>query len=127
QVPLPRIGLGRFVVVGRNAQQARAAARRAYRRWYESFTFLSSLMGVSHRHSRPPEFDAIAEDGRAFAGAPEAAAEYVKRQLAESGANYFVGQFAFGNLTLEETLRSVGLFASEVMPILESVARLAPA
>ena len=116
---LPKIGLGRFVVVGRNANDARAAARRAYRRWYESFTFLSSLMGVSHRHSRPPEFDAIAEDGRAFAGDPEGVAGYVRAQLAEAGANYFVGQFAFGNLTQEETLRSIALFAGEVMTMLE--------
>jgi len=117
--PLPKIGLGRFVVVGRNANDARAAARRAYKRWYESFTFLSSLMGVSHRHSRPPEFDAIAEDGRAFAGDPEGVAGYVRAQLAESGASYFVGQFAFGNLTLEETLRSIALFSGEVMTMLE--------
>jgi len=72
---------------------------------------------------RPPEFDAIAEDGRAFAGAPEGAAEYVQKQLAATGANYFVGQFAFGNLTQEETLHSIGLFANEVMTML----RRAPA
>jgi alkanesulfonate monooxygenase SsuD/methylene tetrahydromethanopterin reductase-like flavin-dependent oxidoreductase (luciferase family) len=116
---LPRLGLGRFVVVGKNASEARAVARRAYRSWHESFTYLSSRMGFGHRHSRPPEFDAIAEDGRAFAGDPEGVAGYVRAQLAESGANYFVGQFAFGNLTLDETLRSVGLFAGEVMAMLE--------
>jgi alkanesulfonate monooxygenase SsuD/methylene tetrahydromethanopterin reductase-like flavin-dependent oxidoreductase (luciferase family) len=116
--PLPKIGLGRFVVVGKNANEARAAGRRAYKRWYESFTFLSSLMGISHRHSRPPEFDAIAEDGRAFAGTPEGVAEYVERQMTESAANYFVGQFAFGNLTQEETLRSIALFSDEVMTML---------
>ena len=128
EAPLPRIGLGRFVVVGNNAKDARAAARRAYKRWYESFTFLSSLMGVSHRHSRPPEFDAIAEDGRAFAGDPEGAAGYVRAQLAEAGANYFVGQFAFGNLTQEETLRSIALFAGEVTTLLERApARVASA
>ncbi len=121
--PLPKIGLGRFVVVGKSAGEARAAARRAYKRWYESFSFLSSLMGFGHRHSRPAEFDAIAEDGRAFAGAPEGAAEYVQKQLAATGANYFVGQFAFGNLTQEETLHSIGLFANEVMTML----RRAPA
>ncbi len=117
--PLPKIGLGRFVVVGKSAGEARAAARRAYKRWHESFTFLSSLMGVGHRHSRPPEFDAIAADGRAFAGTPEDAAEYVQKQLAESGANYFVGQFAFGNLTQDETLRSIALFSDEVMTMLK--------
>ncbi len=119
EAPLPKIGLGRFVVVGKNANEARAAARRAYKRWYESFTFLASLMGFGMRHARPPEFDAIAEDGRAFAGTPESVAEYVERQMSESAANYFVGQFAFGNLTQEETLRSIGLFASEVMPMLK--------
>ena len=128
KAPLPKIGLGRFVVVGKNANEARAAARRAYKRWYESFTFLSSLMGVSHRHSRSPEFDAIAEDGRAFAGDPEGVAEYVRTQLAEAGANYFVGQFAFGNLTQEETLRSIALFSEEVMTMLERApARVASA
>ncbi len=125
--PLPKVGLGRFIVVGKNANETRAVARRAYRRWHESFTFLSSLMGVSHRHSRPPEFDAIAEDGRAFAGTPDESAEYVQRQLAESGANYFVGQFAFGNLSLEETLSSIALFSEEVMTMLKRAARLAPA
>ena len=58
------------------------------------------------------------EDGRAFAGTPDAVAEFVQKQTAEAGANYFVGQFAFGDLALEETLRSVGLFAEEVMPML---------
>ena len=111
--------------MGKNAGDARAAARRAYKRWYESFTFLSSLLGVSHRHSRPPEFEAIAEDGRAFAGDPQGVAGYVRAQLEEAGANYFVGQFAFGNLSLEETLRSIGLFADEVMPMLKHAARLA--
>ena len=124
--PLPKIGLGRFIVVGKNAAETRAVARRAYCRWHENFTYLSSRMGFAHRHSRPPEFDAIAEDGRAFAGTPEDAAEYVQAQLAESGANYFVGQFAFGNLTLEETLRSIALFSDEVMTMLKRAARLAP-
>ena len=119
EAPLPKIGIGRFVFVARSAGEALSTARRAYRRWHESFVFLSRLMGWEHKHPRPPEFDAIAEDGRAFAGTPEAAAEYVQAQMRDSGANYFVGQFAFGDLTQEETLRSIGLFAEEVMPMLQ--------
>jgi alkanesulfonate monooxygenase SsuD/methylene tetrahydromethanopterin reductase-like flavin-dependent oxidoreductase (luciferase family) len=116
---LPRIGLARLVHVDRSAEAARATAARAYRRWHASFTYLSSLMGFRHLRERPAEFDAIVEDGRAFAGTPESVAEFVHRQTAEAGANYFVGQFAFGDLTLEEALRSVRLFAEEVMPMLK--------
>ena len=126
--PLPRIGLARLIYADRNAADARATAGRAYRRWHASFNYLSSLMGFKHLRPRPPEFDAIVEDGRAFAGTPESVAEYVHKQMNEAGANYFVGQFAFGDLTLEETLRSVGLFAGEVMPMLaRAPARVASA
>jgi hypothetical protein len=41
--------------------------------------------------------------------------------MTEAGAGYFVGQFAFGDLTLAETSRSVELFAKEVMPALRDV------
>jgi hypothetical protein len=33
-----------------------------------------------------------------------------------------VGQFAFGDLTLAESLRSIGLFANDVMPALRNKA-----
>jgi hypothetical protein len=46
--------------------------------------------------------------------------------LALTGANYFAGAFAFGNLTTEQTLRSLRLFAEEVMPHLQTMER-APA
>ena len=118
EAPLPKIGIGRFVFVARSTGEALGVARRAYRRWHESFVYLSSLMGWRHKHPRPPEFDAIAEDGRACAGTPEAVAEYVQKQMSESGANYFVGQFAFGDLSQEETLRSIALFSGEVIPML---------
>src|SRR3989454_1106803 len=103
EAPLPRIGLGRFIVVGKNAGDARAAARRAYKRWYESFTFLSSLLGVSHRHSRPPEFEAIAEDGRAFAGDPEGVAGYVDRKSTRLNSSHLVISYAVFCLKKKKT------------------------
>ena len=47
---------------------------------------------------------------------PATVADVLSRQIAESSTNYLVGQFAFGDLSLEEMLRSVKLFAAEVMP-----------
>lgn len=49
-------------------------------------------------------------------GSPQTIRKYVERYCAESGANYFVGSFQWGNLTHEEATRSLGYFASEVMP-----------
>jgi len=115
---LPRMGLGRFIYVAADRDQALAVARRAYRRWHQSFVYLSSRMGWSHRHSRPPEWDPIAADGRAIAGTPEEVADKVSAQMAEAGGNYLVGQFAFGNMTHDEALSSVRLFAREVAPML---------
>jgi hypothetical protein len=45
--------------------------------------------------------------------------DFLASQLAETGCNYVVGQFAFGDLTRDECLRSIGLFASEIMPALQ--------
>jgi len=34
----------------------------------------------------------------------------------EAGANYFVAQFSFGDLSHEEVLQSASIFAREVLP-----------
>jgi len=65
---------------------------------------------------RPPTFDGIIDIGTGIAGSPATVAEVLSRQLDQSGSNYLVGQFAFGDLTLDEMLHSVELFAAKVMP-----------
>ena len=40
----------------------------------------------------------------------------IKAQMEEAGTNYFVGQFAFGDLTLTEVLRTVDLFTARSCP-----------
>jgi hypothetical protein len=71
----------------------------------------------------PPEIDGQLADGRAIATTPAKALASLRTQLAESGANYLVLRFAFGDLALSESLRSLELFQRHVMPGLrESVA-----
>jgi len=41
---------------------------------------------------------------------------YLKRYAVETGANYFVGSFHWGDLSHKEACRSLELFASEAMP-----------
>ena len=53
--------------------------------------------------------------GVALAGTPAAVREYMDEYL-ETGANYFVASFQWGDIAHEQAMRSVELFASEVMP-----------
>jgi alkanesulfonate monooxygenase SsuD/methylene tetrahydromethanopterin reductase-like flavin-dependent oxidoreductase (luciferase family) len=68
---------------------------------------------------RPPEFDQIRDGGRGIAGSPETVIRMIKSQMEEAGTNYFVGQFAFGDLTPGEVTRTIELFTREVMPALQ--------
>src|SRR6266705_1269143 len=108
---LPLMGLGRFVVVADTDAAARAIARRAYPRWHDSFTFLHRKHGRLNVHPRPPTFDGLAEAGQGVAGAPATVAAFLRRELAKTGSNYCVCQFAFGDLSQAEILRSIELFA----------------
>lgn len=49
-------------------------------------------------------------------GSPRTVRDYLERYCADSGANYFVGSFHWGNLTHEEASRSLRYFTEEVMP-----------
>lgn len=124
EAPAPRIGIGRFVVVAEERARAQDIGRRAYARWFESFTFASRRHGLPLGHARPPEFDAMAELGRAVAGTPEDVAAFAERELLAAGADYFVGQFVFGDMRLDEARSSVELFVDRVMPGLRGLAGL---
>jgi alkanesulfonate monooxygenase SsuD/methylene tetrahydromethanopterin reductase-like flavin-dependent oxidoreductase (luciferase family) len=113
---MPKLGLGRFIVVARDDAEAVRLARRAYPVWHASFTHLPRLVGRGQNHPRPPDFDTLAERGQGIAGSPATVTQFLSSQLADTGCNYVVGQFAFGDLTLEECLQSIALFTSDVMP-----------
>ena len=119
--PLPKIGLGRFIVVAETDAQAMRLASRAYVPWHQSFTHLPRLLGRAQAHPRPAQFEALMARGQGIAGSPATVRDCLASQLAETGCNYVVGQFAFGDMTLDECLRSIGLFAAEVMPALRTM------
>ena len=113
---LPKIGIGRFVVVADDDATALRIAHRAYPVWHRSFNHLFRLRGSSPRHQRPPDFDGVLASGQGIAGSPDTVRKFLESQLATAGANYFIGQFAFGDISLDEALRSVALFSENVTP-----------
>ena len=115
----PKFGMTRYMVLADNEAEALDIARRAYRMWHASFHMLW------RKHNQlptnvvdPPEIDDQIADGRAVVGTPGKVRDILKAQLAESGANYMVCRFAFGDLSLAESLRSLDLFSRDVMPAL---------
>jgi alkanesulfonate monooxygenase SsuD/methylene tetrahydromethanopterin reductase-like flavin-dependent oxidoreductase (luciferase family) len=118
---MPKFGLGRMLVVADTDAEALRLAERAYPMWHDSFNFLFKIYGRKPMHPRPPKFSGIMADGRGLCGSPATVTEIIRKQMAEAGADYFVGQFAFGDLTLAETKHSIELFARECMPALRNM------
>ena len=116
---MPKIGISRFIVIAESDQEALSVARRAYTIWRRSFYHLYQLRGGAPAHPRPWNFDELIETGQAIAGTPERATAFLQSELTGSTATYIVGQFAFGDLSLVESLRSVELFTRYVVPTLE--------
>jgi alkanesulfonate monooxygenase SsuD/methylene tetrahydromethanopterin reductase-like flavin-dependent oxidoreductase (luciferase family) len=120
----PKMGVVRFIVVADSDAKAMTIARRAYLRWRASFTYLSELNGtLPESPLRVESFDALIGQGQAIAGSPETVRNFLAAQIEDSKQNYVVGQFCFGDLALDEMLRSVELFAADVMPALQSALR----
>ena len=114
---LPFMGTTRHVVVAATDAEAVAIARRAYLRWQSSF------MHLFRKHQAQPrfmiytdDFDAVRASGLILCGSAATVRREVEAIEAESRLNYLLCRFAFGDLTLAESMRSVERFAAEVMP-----------
>ena len=116
---LPLIGLSRHVVVGDTDKEAQSAAKRAFALWYDALIHLWRAHGVGlPRQMIPAEFEPALEGGYIIAGSPSTVRERLKRDNDVAGINYCICRLAFGDLSFEESKRSVELFAKEVMPAL---------
>jgi alkanesulfonate monooxygenase SsuD/methylene tetrahydromethanopterin reductase-like flavin-dependent oxidoreductase (luciferase family) len=118
-----KMGLARFVIVGETDREAQDLANRVYPVWHESFYELFRRYGQKPVQSWSNRFDEMAANGLAFAGSAQTVRAAIQSQLDETGANYVVGQFVFGDMTRSESRRSVRLFTERVMPELHAVGR----
>jgi alkanesulfonate monooxygenase SsuD/methylene tetrahydromethanopterin reductase-like flavin-dependent oxidoreductase (luciferase family) len=112
-----RMGICRFIVVGETDDEAKSVAARAYPAWHASF------FALFRRYNRTPvmttwapTFAEMEANGLACAGSPGTVAAALDAQLSETGANYLVGQLVFGDMSLADAMKSIALFADQVMP-----------
>jgi alkanesulfonate monooxygenase SsuD/methylene tetrahydromethanopterin reductase-like flavin-dependent oxidoreductase (luciferase family) len=122
---VPLMGTTRHMVIAPSEQEATDIARAAYTRWYKSFMLLWVKHGTKPGAYFPSTWDELASAGRALAGTPATVREKLTAQVETSGVNFVLTRFAFGELSFAHSLRSIELFASEVMPwVSERVATL---
>jgi alkanesulfonate monooxygenase SsuD/methylene tetrahydromethanopterin reductase-like flavin-dependent oxidoreductase (luciferase family) len=115
----PKAGVTQFVVIADSDEAALAIARRAYLVWHKSFHHLFRRHGRAAKISGgEADFDALHARGKGIAGTPGKVLAFLKTRLGTAGANYCINRFAFGDLSLAESLRSVELFVSDVLPAL---------
>ena len=113
---LPPLGISRQIVLAETNEKAQAIAARAFGPFADNLSFLWKKYSVP----MPPgvasgDFGTTAQ-GHRYAGDPDGARAWVAEHAATAGISYFSLEFAFGDMTAAEVLRSAELFATEVMP-----------
>ena len=121
----PKVGILRQIFVADTDAEALAATRSAFSDWYRSITRLWHAHD-DHTPDNLFSWEVSMQHETIIFGSPARVREQLARMLEVSGCNYVICSFAWGTFTLEQLLRSLRLFAEEVMPALAgSAARVA--
>ena len=112
----PVLGAYRLVYVADTDDEAERIARPSYRYWFDSLAKLWRERGGTSGLLQLEDYDFARDMGMIITGSPARVREVLARQIEESGANYPILQFCFGDLGHAREVASLRMFAEEVMP-----------
>ncbi len=115
---LPLVGVSRHIVVAETDKDAKVLASRAYKRWLSSFRklWLDNGYNAPLTDLYPDTWEELEGMMNGCAGSPATVRRYALEEAERCGANYLVSWFAFGDLAIDDVIRSVELFSEHVMP-----------
>jgi alkanesulfonate monooxygenase SsuD/methylene tetrahydromethanopterin reductase-like flavin-dependent oxidoreductase (luciferase family) len=114
---MPFLGLGRHIVVAETHAEAYALGERGFAHWYNSLQHLWRAHGNPMKsYPIPEDFSQATAGGMVIVGTPEQVTEQLHAEVEKAGATYVLTRFAFGDLSYEESRRSLDLFCEQVMP-----------
>ena len=116
-VASPKLGLSVKVYVAPTDEEAEREAVPAFRTWGQHISHLARQAGGRGETDRE-NFDAQRANGTLIVGSPQTVIEQVQNTVRLTGINYLLSSFAFGDLQPVQYMRSIELFAKEVMPLL---------
>jgi alkanesulfonate monooxygenase SsuD/methylene tetrahydromethanopterin reductase-like flavin-dependent oxidoreductase (luciferase family) len=117
------IGVNRQVVVADTAEEARRIAQPAHEQHHEKITWLlkRNVNSLNYTQHIVGGYDAAVAAGTTIVGTPDTVRAELERQIKALGVNHMNLAMFFGNMKLEDALRSQKLFATEVMPKLAAL------
>ena len=115
-VTAPKLGKSQHVFVADGDAEAKKTGDAAYQVWSEHLTHLTRKHGKPDLLNVNPQSPAAVT--RLVAGSPETVTRELAQIVQESGINYLLLVFSFGDLAPGRAMRSMELFVSEVMPAL---------
>jgi alkanesulfonate monooxygenase SsuD/methylene tetrahydromethanopterin reductase-like flavin-dependent oxidoreductase (luciferase family) len=113
---LPLMGIQRHIVLRESEDEAVEIMQRIYRPWVANMRRLWEANGTTLPLGLPDEADAFLEHGHGYAGTPAGFKDFLAEMAETVGANYFVADLAFGDITFEEAKKTTELLARDVMP-----------
>jgi alkanesulfonate monooxygenase SsuD/methylene tetrahydromethanopterin reductase-like flavin-dependent oxidoreductase (luciferase family) len=117
RAPLPLLGLGRHLMVADTYEEAFNTGKRAFKVWYDNLQHLWRAHGKPlTRYPIPEDFAAAVDAGIVIVGTPGQVVDGLRREIGIAGVNYVLTRFAYGDLSFDESSRSLDLFVREVMP-----------
>jgi alkanesulfonate monooxygenase SsuD/methylene tetrahydromethanopterin reductase-like flavin-dependent oxidoreductase (luciferase family) len=112
------VGVMRHILVADSAASARKIAEPAYAQWYASLTKLErdNVAGPRFARAMIGDIGEAAAKGSVILGTPDEVRSAIESQASELGVNIMLLSFFYGSLKFADALRSLRLFAAEVMP-----------
>ena len=71
------------------------------------------------RNVRGQNFEECVEEGTVIAGSPRTVLAEIEKQHAQIGFNYLLAYLFLGTMSMNDAMRSLKLFTSEIMPKLD--------
>lgn len=112
----PFFGTSKHIVVADTDEEAIRIGRPAHQRWIYHNTLLNRQFNGKRHRATIEDFDEAREAGIVFAGSPTTVRDGLVKFIEESRINYLACRIAFGDLTFEQSKRTLDLLTTQVFP-----------
>jgi len=120
------VGVQRHIFVDETDEKAKAWAKPAMDAHLTNINWLRNKHGVTMtqarmRVTRGANFEECVAEGTAIAGSPKTVLAEIEKHHKQIGFNYLLTYLFLGSMSMNDAMRSLKLFVSEVMPTVEKM------